>query len=118
MALRASLRAFTCSLSSAGARSFDSVFKLSVKRVSIDRKSTRLNSSHSQISDAVFCLKKKREGAGGGLDVLFPVAADGEREELEDLAAVVLVGVTLVVLVVVDPDEDLPVARDVEQHRA
>src|SRR5688572_32739855 len=28
-----------------------------------DRKSTRLNSSHSQISYAVFCLKKKR-GAG------------------------------------------------------
>src|SRR5438270_7611428 len=26
----------------------------------IDRKSTRLNSSHSQISYAVFCLKKKR----------------------------------------------------------
>src|SRR5256886_8809743 len=26
-----------------------------------DRKSTRLNSSHSQISYAVFCLKKKRE---------------------------------------------------------
>src|SRR2546430_7939314 len=26
---------------------------------SIDRKSTRLNSSHSQISYAVFCLKKK-----------------------------------------------------------
>src|SRR2546430_8957091 len=26
---------------------------------SADRKSTRLNSSHSQISDAVFCLKKK-----------------------------------------------------------
>src|SRR2546430_16825483 len=25
-----------------------------------DRKSTRLNSSHSQISYAVFCLKKKR----------------------------------------------------------
>src|SRR5438270_9417998 len=28
-----------------------------------DRKSTRLNSSHSQISYAVFCLKKKIEGA-------------------------------------------------------
>src|SRR5205085_3924790 len=28
----------------------------------IDRKSTRLNSSHSQISYAVFCLKKKRLG--------------------------------------------------------
>src|SRR5688572_32020912 len=27
-----------------------------------DRKSTRLNSSHSQISYAVFCLKKKRKG--------------------------------------------------------
>src|SRR5256886_4226147 len=27
----------------------------------IDRKSTRLNSSHSQISYAVFCLKKKKE---------------------------------------------------------
>src|SRR2546427_1067030 len=27
-----------------------------------DRKSTRLNSSHSQISYAVFCLKKKRIG--------------------------------------------------------
>src|SRR2546430_13206067 len=28
-----------------------------------DRKSTRLNSSHSQISYAVFCLKKKKERA-------------------------------------------------------
>src|SRR2546421_5930535 len=35
-----------------------------------DRKSTRLNSSHDQISDAVFCLEKKkkavRRGTGGG----------------------------------------------------
>src|SRR2546430_3367374 len=30
-------------------------------RHSIDRKSTRLNSSHSQISYAVFCLKKKKK---------------------------------------------------------
>src|SRR5256886_13829505 len=29
-------------------------------KASIDRKSTRLNSSHSQISYAVFCLKKKK----------------------------------------------------------
>src|SRR2546430_9979756 len=29
----------------------------------IDRKSTRLNSSHSQISYAVFCLKKKTNNA-------------------------------------------------------
>src|SRR5688572_32016800 len=33
--------------------------KSSVAIDEIDRKSTRLNSSHSQISYAVFCLKKK-----------------------------------------------------------
>src|SRR2546430_17094564 len=31
------------------------------QQVSGDRKSTRLNSSHSQISYAVFCLKKKKQ---------------------------------------------------------
>src|SRR2546430_5908419 len=34
---------------------------VSAVRVRIDRKSTRLNSSHSQISYAVFCLKKKNK---------------------------------------------------------
>src|SRR2546430_7468483 len=29
--------------------------------MTLDRKSTRLNSSHSQISYAVFCLKKKKK---------------------------------------------------------
>src|SRR2546430_10838967 len=29
----------------------------------VDRKSTRLNSSHSQISYAVFCLKKKKQNS-------------------------------------------------------
>src|SRR5256886_3531986 len=57
----------------------------------LDRKSTRLNSSHSQISYAVFCLKKnkccnildrvdtclcfllsRRRGVGEGLDVWRP----------------------------------------------
>src|SRR2546430_4502296 len=38
-----------------------------------DRKSTRLNSSHSQISYAVFCLKKKeRQGA-------LPLLEEGEH---------------------------------------
>src|SRR2546430_15174841 len=32
-----------------------------VMSASLDRKSTRLNSSHSQISYAVFCLKKKKK---------------------------------------------------------
>src|SRR5438270_10572690 len=31
------------------------------RRTASDRKSTRLNSSHSQISYAVFCLKKKKD---------------------------------------------------------
>src|SRR2546430_7572585 len=31
-----------------------------LSRYRLDRKSTRLNSSHSQISYAVFCLKKKK----------------------------------------------------------
>src|SRR2546430_12336908 len=34
-------------------------FGRKLSRKTIDRKSTRLNSSHSQISYAVFCLKKK-----------------------------------------------------------
>src|SRR2546430_11196348 len=33
----------------------------------IDRKSTRLNSSHSQISYAVFCLKKKKKSQDAAL---------------------------------------------------
>src|SRR2546421_3498490 len=31
------------------------------REASLDRKSTRLNSSHDQISYAVFCLKKKKK---------------------------------------------------------
>src|SRR5688572_31691908 len=34
---------------------------LVIQAIGPDRKSTRLNSSHSQISYAVFCLKKKRK---------------------------------------------------------
>src|SRR5690554_7294780 len=42
------------------AANLDVEFKPSAKGVSvIDRKSTRLNSSHVRISYAVFCLKKK-----------------------------------------------------------
>src|SRR5437868_12698372 len=42
---------------SAGASSCSSC---PVSRVKLDRKSTRLNSSHVSISYAVFCLKKKK----------------------------------------------------------
>src|SRR2546429_3630123 len=33
-----------------------------LKETEVDRKSTRLNSSHGYISYAVFCLKKKNDG--------------------------------------------------------
>src|SRR2546430_7142813 len=39
-----------------------------------DRKSTRLNSSHSQISYAVFCLKKKKDSKYVHLD--YKIKAD------------------------------------------
>src|SRR5206468_8149278 len=35
--------------------------KVVLARIETDRKSTRLNSSHDQISYAVFCLKKKKK---------------------------------------------------------
>src|SRR2546427_6594878 len=43
----------------------------------VDRKSTRLNSSHSQISYAVFCLKKKDKRRAS-------VFRQGPEEERED----------------------------------
>src|SRR2546430_7584358 len=48
-----------------GARSVGSAIS---PTCTVDRKSTRLNSSHSQISYAVFCLKKKNDG-GVGLEL-------------------------------------------------
>src|SRR5688572_32307822 len=38
-----------------------SIASSGVSSTTTDRKSTRLNSSHSQISYAVFCLKKKKK---------------------------------------------------------
>ena len=39
----------------------DDYQKLDISLAATDRKSTRLNSSHTTISYAVFCLKKKKE---------------------------------------------------------
>src|SRR3712207_7528353 len=44
---------------SAGIRKADGTFYRASDPISTDRKSTRLNSSHANISYAVFCLKKK-----------------------------------------------------------
>src|SRR2546430_12726550 len=38
-----------------------------------DRKSTRLNSSHSQISYAVFCLKKKKTRSNGNIAIVLDI---------------------------------------------
>src|SRR2546430_13189306 len=46
---------------STGLPEIDHVQSEQVRSQPLDRKSTRLNSSHSQISYAVFCLKKKKE---------------------------------------------------------
>src|SRR2546428_896757 len=52
-------------------------------RSGADRKSTRLNSSHDQISYAVFCLKKKksqgRRAAAAGLDACLVVDPEDIR---------------------------------------
>src|SRR2546427_5563025 len=50
----------------AGDPQFESRFRHeSETAAQLDRKSTRLNSSHSQISYAVFCLKKKKKKTHG-----------------------------------------------------
>src|SRR3712207_6941599 len=41
--------------------------------VGLDRKSTRLNSSHANISYAVFCLKKKTTQTTTGIDLLYKI---------------------------------------------
>src|SRR5206468_12189956 len=46
-------------LKAGGGESHIDIQLVAPRRIDIDRKSTRLNSSHDQISYAVFCLKKK-----------------------------------------------------------
>src|SRR3974377_2566934 len=46
----------------------------------LDRKSTRLNSSHSSISYAVFCLKKKKQQRHNTEHRLCAVHRDGSRD--------------------------------------
>src|SRR6516165_4823124 len=61
-------------------------------RIYRDRKSTRLNSSHSQISYAVFCLKKKKitelddveeglllPGIDDSVPIIYPIVRNSRR---------------------------------------
>src|SRR3712207_8719506 len=54
---------FIYGMRAAGAEPMVGVISLSLEQVleRLDRKSTRLNSSHANISYAVFCLKKKTD---------------------------------------------------------
>src|SRR5689334_24475723 len=52
---------------------------------SLDRKSTRLNSSHSSISYAVFCLKKKKKHEVVDLCPLLLIPADDDRSHRDAL---------------------------------
>src|SRR2546422_8624054 len=47
--------------------------------LALDRKSTRLNSSHGYISYAVFCLKKKKKTGGRACPPLHPSARGNAR---------------------------------------
>src|SRR2546427_5167768 len=67
---QAGLRLTAMRLDARGAWEFDLANRVTVRLgrrqvderfEKLDRKSTRLNSSHSQISYAVFCLKKKKK---------------------------------------------------------
>src|SRR2546427_3039863 len=50
----------------------------------IDRKSTRLNSSHSQISYAVFCLKKKKKNNDTAYNFLARIHGYANEAESRD----------------------------------
>src|SRR5260221_1664901 len=51
-------------------------------RAARDRKSTRLNSSHTVISYAVFCLKKKKKRQNKKMTLLKQLVNDRARREL------------------------------------
>src|SRR5207253_5394070 len=54
-----------------GRTQFDLALRLRTTGAPLDRKSTRLNSSHVAISYAVFCLKKKKYKGGVTLPLMF-----------------------------------------------
>ena len=62
-----------------------------------------LHSAHRHVLDVA--ERPPGEGARGLLDVVFGVVADAHGEELQQLPTVVLVNVTVVVLVVVEPQQ-------------
>src|SRR5437879_6670939 len=60
-AVRAGRPRYPAGLTPAARRTFKELCAMLEERRALDRKSTRLNSSHRCISYAVFCLKKKKK---------------------------------------------------------
>src|SRR5256886_11947843 len=58
---RSVLRSLHIGVHAEAVENLDALLGRASVRLEGDRKSTRLNSSHSQISYAVFCLKKKKK---------------------------------------------------------
>src|SRR3712207_8509620 len=65
--IRAPMRPAPASRSGDGRMSEAPVWRVGTTEAGRDRKSTRLNSSHANISYAVFCLKKKKHGSAPSL---------------------------------------------------
>src|SRR5256886_7598108 len=72
-----------------------------------DRKSTRLNSSHSQISYAVFCLKKKKEFCTLPVSIIFePLYYFSAQEAVRNFSmAYDLQGIDMLPVLLVPGDE-------------
>src|SRR2546430_4892552 len=65
------------------------------KLLQSDRKSTRLNSSHSQISYAVFCLKKKKDAECFAVLLYRDSAEGGSQVQFVDIRGTVVRGARL-----------------------
>src|SRR5438132_3474576 len=60
-----------------GEGKFFSALVLAARLKTLDRKSTRLNSSHTVISYAVFCLKKKKDSPNTPISVFVEITSAG-----------------------------------------
>src|SRR5947209_14250226 len=64
-----------------------------VRRRRVDRKSTRLNSSHANISYAVFCLKKKKKSKQAYAEQKAKITSTGRSEVFHSEALVTWSGI-------------------------
>ena len=87
---------------------------LEVPRDAAERRERVLVSLHPHVVDVA--EGPARERAGGLLHVVLRVVAHAHREELQQLAAVVLVDRAVVIVVVVEPEDHRGVAGELQQE--